>query len=357
MSDVAIQEPTPLEDLKTRWNALKQKEPMARARDVAQTLGTSEAGLVAMRVGNGVTALDQDFKGLLESMPAIGRVMVLTRNQHAVHERHGVFGNIHLSDRGGVVLNESIDLRLFLRNWAYGFAVEETVRSGQRTSLQFFDKSGEAVHKVYLVPESNQAEFDLLLARHGVDRGPWLLETVAPEPPKTDLEDDRIDKAAFLDAWENLQDVHDFHDMLKDHEVARHQAMRLALGRFTEHLGRDALNDVLARAAAREVSIMVFVGNRGCIQIHTGQVSEIVRHGPWLNVLDPEFNLHVKEDSISDSFIVRKPTRDGIVTALEVYDADRQLILSVFGERKPGKPELETWRKLIAGLGNSGELD
>jgi hypothetical protein len=37
---------------------------------------------------------------------------------------------------------------------------------------------------------------------------------------------------------------------------------------------------------------MCFVGNRGCIQIHTGPVKNIKIMGPWLNVMDPGFNLH-----------------------------------------------------------------
>ncbi len=357
MSDVAIRETNPLEDLKLRWESLKEQDPMARARDAASTLGSSEAALVAMRIGNGVTALDQDYKGLLEGMPSVGRVMVLTRNEYAVHERHGVFGNVRLSATGGVVLNETIDLRLFLRNWAYGFLVEENVRSGLRTSLQFFDTSGEAVHKIYLVAESNKAEFDALIERHLSDRKPWFLEAVPPEPHRQDAPDEQIDTPAFLEAWQGLRDVHDFHGMLKSHGVGRYQAMRLASGRFTVHRGAGSLNFVLTKAAARGVPLMVFVGNRGCIQIHSGKVFEVVRRGTWLNVLDPEFNLHVKEDGILDAFIVRKPTEDGIVTALEVYDADHQLILSVFGERKPGIPELETWRSLIADLEQSGESE
>jgi len=41
----------------------------------------------------------------------------------------------------------------------------------------------------------------------------------------------------------------------------------------------------------------------------------------WLNVLDPDFNLHVRVDLIHSSWIVRKPTSEGIVTSLETYNA------------------------------------
>ena len=47
---------------------------------------------------------------------------------------------------------------------------------------------------------------------------------------------------------------------------------------------------------------------------------------------------------------MKKPTKDGIVTGLEVYDAQGELIVYFFGKRKPGIPELESWREIIKNL-------
>jgi putative hemin transport protein len=112
----------------------------------------------------------------------------------------------------------------------------------------------------------------------------------------------------------------------------------------------DTLRRALFSASENGVSIMVFVGNAGMIQIHTGTVKKIVEHGPWINVLDPDFNLHVKEPAISETWVVRKPTVDGFVTSIELFNEKGELICTLFGERKPGKPELESWRELVAKL-------
>ena len=72
--------------------------------------------------------------------------------------------------------------------------------------------------------------------------------------------------------------------------------------------------------------------------------------GPWFNILDPTFNLHLREDSIHHAWIVRKPTRDGIVTSLELYDGDGFCFVQLFGERKPGKPERDEWLSIVARL-------
>ncbi|MEI2422070.1 ChuX/HutX family heme-like substrate-binding protein, partial [Arthrospira platensis SPKY2] len=60
------------------------------------------------------------------------------------------------------------------------------------------------------------------------------------------------------------------------------------------------------------------------------------------------FNLHVREAAIAHCWVVRKPTADGMVTALECYDATGEQLVQLFGKRKPGIPELESWRTLVA---------
>ena len=96
--------------------------------------------------------------------------------------------------------------------------------------------------------------------------------------------------------------------------------------------------------------IMVFVGSPGVVQIHTGPVHQVKTVGPWLNVLDDDFNLHLREDHIAESWVVRKPSPEGTVTSLELYDAQGGQIAQVFGARKPGVPERLDWRALAEGL-------
>lgn len=92
---------------------------------------------------------------------------------------------------------------------------------------------------------------------------------------------------------------------------------------------------------------MVFTGSAGCIQIHTGEIKKLVQTGPWFNVLDPEFNMHLREDGIASVWLVKKPTTDGPVHSLEVFDQDGNIIVQFFGKRKPGIPESEDWRAVL----------
>ncbi|MNW15313.1 Hemin transport protein HemS [compost metagenome] len=46
---------------------------------------------------------------------------------------------------------------------------------------------------------------------------------------------------------------------------------------------------------------------------------------------------------------MRKPSSDGMITSWEAFDADGELVVQLFGARKPGIPEREDWRALAEG--------
>lgn len=338
-------------DLIDRFLALRAREPALRARDAASALGVEEAALVACRCGEGVVRLDTTrIDALIEALPELGEVMALTRNDHAVHEKTGRYGRISISGQVGLVLNEAIDLRLFLDHWRHAFVVAEATRSGRRRSLQVFDGAGTAVHKVYELLGADPRPLDALTAGF-IDRD--QSRDFAPDPGDDDRPvqpDATIDVAGFRAAWDALQDTHDFKSLLERFGVTRTQGLRLAGEGRARPVGADSLARVLHSAARDALPIMVFVGNRGCIQIHTGPVANVVVKGRWLNVLDPGFNLHLTEDAIAEAWVVAKPTADGAVTSLELFDRRGRTIALLFGKRKPGESEDGNWRRLVAGI-------
>lgn len=325
-----------------------------RARDAAAELGVSEAELVEAKGSTGVSRplrkdAENGFVPLLEAMPDVGEVVVLTRNEHCVHERHGVFGNVNIGKVMGLVLNRTIDLRLFMNHWATGFALEEEVKSGKRLSLQFFDHSGTAILKIYATAKTNRPAFEALIETW-LESEPEKLAVLPEKPVNADRPDADIDIEAMRESWLGMKDVHEFFGLLRKHKVGRMQAMRLIGDDLCTQIDNAAATRLLEAAAQREVPIMCFVGNRGCIQIHTGAVKTIKAMGPWINVLDPEFNLHLRTDRIAHTFIVKKPGADGHVTSLELFDEDGTVFCTFFGEREQGQVELDSWRALLDGL-------
>ncbi len=344
-------ESLPPRQLQMAWQRLRESEPGLRARDLAERLGVSEGELVASRCGDGIVRLEGPWPALIHELPTLGRVMVLTRNGSCVHEKKGTFANIELGAVMGVVLDEAIDLRLFLNHWKHGFAVTEESRGRTLQSLQFFDGDGRAVHKVYFTDDSHHDAWRSLVARHAAGVQSPLLEVHAvAEPLPGVLGDEAVQVESLRAGWRAMRDPHDFFALLKKHKVTRTQALRLVGREFARPVDNASIRTVLESAAASVLPIMVFVGSPGVVQIHTGPVVNIKAMGPWLNVLDEDFNLHLREDHIAESWVVQKPTPEGPVTSLELYDAHGGQIVQLFGKRKPGVPELEAWRDLAGTL-------
>jgi putative hemin transport protein len=340
--------------LKAAWDEIRAAEKPMRTRDAANFLGVSECELVASEVGHGVTRLDGPALDILKRVEGFGRVMALTRNEGTVHERKGVYQNLSANGHVGLALGDDIDLRLFFSHWKHAYAIVDEAKDGNKEntkrSLQFFDAAGDAVHKIFLQPDSNLEEFELVMegfaANHQVP-GERVEERAARVAEKPDAE---IDVATFRTEWLALKDTHEFFGLLKRHGVSRRQGLRLAPDGMAYRADLSASRVMLETAAAQNIAIMVFVGNPGCIQIHTGPVANIRVMGPWLNVLDPDFNLHLREDHIDQAWVVKKPTTEGIVTSLELFNADGDTLVQFFGKRKPGIPELEQWRTLVERL-------
>ncbi|HEX7665629.1 MAG TPA: ChuX/HutX family heme-like substrate-binding protein, partial [Polyangiaceae bacterium] len=268
---------------------------------------------------------------------------------NAVIENEGEYGNVEFFGAMGQSVS-SIDLRIFASRWKFGFAVYEETKRGPSHGLQFFDASGRAIHKIYLRPESDAAFFADLVKRHtAADQSASVVVSAveAPPPPKPD---DRIDVAGLRDAWRKMTDSHQFFGLLRQFDVARTQALRLAGSDFTRPLARTVAEHLLHAAQKAALPFMTFVGNAGIIQINTSVAKKVAAMGPWINILDPGFDFHLRTDAIEEAWLVRKPTSDGIVTSIEIYDASGEQIVLFVGKRKPGIPESEAWRALAESL-------
>jgi putative hemin transport protein len=338
---------TLVNDLKEKWEALKAENPHLRIRNAADQLGVSEAELLATNVGEGVTVLKPEFKDILTDVEQLGKVMALTRNDECVHERKGTYLNGDFSSpHAQLFVGEEIDLRIFLNHWKFAFGVVE----GDRKSIQFFGKDGLALHKIYLTKDSNDAAFDTIVEKFKADDQNSTLELETVAPKAEEKPDSEIDVEGFQKAWTELKDTHDFFMMTRKFGVSRTQALRLAPEGFTKKIDSSKVVNVLEDASEKELPIMIFVGNRGIIQIHTGNVKKTLWHQQWFNVMDPDFNLHLDMTKIAEAWIVKKPTEDGEVTAIEVFNNEGDFIVQFFGKRKPGIPELQEWKDLVADL-------
>ncbi|MGI9506222.1 MAG: ChuX/HutX family heme-like substrate-binding protein, partial [Geminicoccaceae bacterium] len=151
-------------------------------------------------------------------------------------------------------------------------------------------------------------------------------------------------------AWQELQNVHDFHLLLRRFEIKRLEALRRVGHEFAYEAKPTAHRSLMEKSAADGLPIMVFVNNPGCTQIHTGPIHELKGMGVWWNILDTGFNLHLKEDEIGSAWVVKKPTERGQITSYEIFDREDRLALTLFGRREKSQPENQSWRELAESI-------
>lgn len=320
-------------------------------RDAAKEFGVTEVEVLASLCGDKVVRLEADWAELVHQFHRLGRVMAITRNENAVIEKHGEYTPVETAGKSVMVLDEGIDLRLFLQEWHTGFAVHTPDSPSQFSrSFQFFDRSGCSVHKVFVGPDSNTAAYEGLVESHrSSDQLP--IQSVE-SPPDNDPSggDTTVDREALIEGWKALSDTHGFSSLLRRHRVTRTEAYRIAPPELAQKLKATAYRPVLEQSAERKIPIMIFIGNHGCTQIHSGPVKRVVGMGSWFNVLDPELDMHISETGVSEAWLVRKPVKGGVVSSVELYDSDGNEIALFYGVRKHNSEEDRRWKELVEDL-------
>ena len=320
-----------------------------RARDAADQLGIREAQLVAANVGRGTTRINAHPDLVIPAAEALGEVMALTRVDACVHEKVGTYGNYHSGDHASMTLTEDIDLRIFPSQWVHGFAVETMTESGPRRSLQIFDAAGDAVHKIHMCDGSDHDAWNNIVGALKIDDQSDDLDVQDRKP--TEAAKARLDKLDLLRSeWSKLTDTHQFLRLCSKLKMNRLGAYRIAGEPFARELAPTAVDTMLHAVQSTGIEVMVFVGNRGCIQIHTGPIKTLRPMGPWQNVMDPGFNLHLRLDKVAEVWAVDKPTQRGPAVSVEAFDAQGGLIFQVFGVGKEGRDSRAEWQKTVADL-------
>lgn len=322
--------------------ARRAEAPKTRARDLAHQLGLREAELVAAHLGHGVTRIAADPHRLLAAVATLGPVMALTRNESAVLEKVGTYAEYRGGAHAGVVINGEIDMRVFPAQWVNAFAVEE---DGKR-SIQVFDAAGDAVHKIYMREASNADAWAPLV--EGLREDAPL--TLKPRRPLVPAKGDPDKLAELRREWLAMTDTHQFYGLVNRLGMNRLGAYRLIGADLARPLAPASITRMLEETAAGGFPFMIFVGNYGMIEIHTGPIHKVATMGPWVNILDPGTSLHLRADHVAEVYAVNKPTTLGMARSVECFDAEGELIAQFFGVLKDGPAATEPWAALIDAL-------
>lgn len=234
----------------------RAKKPRVFARDFAEQIGITEAELCAAFLGSHATRISPEAARILPLVCTLGEVMALTRNDSCVLEKVGHYGNVTSADGGIRVENGTIDLALDPAQWVHAFAWDEETPKGPKRSVQIYDAAGEAVHKVHLREASDATAWAALVAA-------LALEDQSPE----------LDLAA--------------------------KSAPVAVPPRGVPLAGGAVEKLMYRAGEIGLSVCFRVESHGCFETHRGPIHRVLPAGPWINVLDPGLELHLRMDHMA----------------------------------------------------------
>lgn len=336
----------------------RKDNPKMRERDLASQIGVSEAAFLEAWLDEQVVRLNPDLDMFFPMLAQAGGVMALSRNETAVHEKTGVYEGYKSGQHASIVLGNDIDLRIFPRHWRYAYHVAKPLEDGSvQCSFQFFDTYGDAVHKVYAREATDMDAWNAIRERLSIPYEPSGFpkrvartgREVADESLMTELRQ----------AWATMEDTHQLQSILRKSRMPRLAAIESIGDEYAWKLSEAATEQVFHQLSADQLPVMIFLRNAGTLQIHSGPVHTIKQVGPWLNVLDPGFHLHLRADRIESVWLVRKPTKGSDVYSLEIFDADGEQALMINGYRREGDDTeaVIQWNQMVQALPRADALE
>jgi putative hemin transport protein len=323
------------------WAAYKADNPKVRIRNAAAELGVSEMELLNSDLSENCIRLKPDILAILEALPSLGNVMALTRNESVVHEVTATFSSMKMRKQTALYLRPGQDTRFFTNQWAYAFAVNED----ERRSLQFFDHYGVAVHKVYLVNDSHLDNYLHLVTEFKDATQSHVQPMKAPlAEPKANT---AIDVQVLRERWSQIKNVHEGQQIINAHNSHRLNVYEALGNEYAIKLPSSVIESALCSLLEKKAETMVFVSNNSCVQSFAGPVNRLLRTGPWFNVLNDRFNLHLNTEQLSQVWLIKKPSDNGFVHSLNAFDKNNNEVLTMTDNRAKGEQESLLWVELI----------
>ena len=324
-----------------------------RERELAAQLGISEAEFLAAWLGNTAIRIDPNPAQVIPLLMQVGEVMALTRNDIVVHEKIGIYERFKQRESTAMVLGPDIDMRIFPDQWAFGFAVEKTDADGAtKRSLQFFDVFGTAVHKVHARPATDLMAWALMVERLRLPEGiavPPVSKLPATMPPRG-MDDLNLLRKSLVDDWASMQDTHEFQFILVGNKINRAEAAMVIGPDYSGTMPQTLPAQLIKAASTHQVPLLIFARNRGCLQVHNGPLNRIVPMGPWINVMDERFHMHLRTDCEHPVYLLRKPTRHGDVLSIEIIDPAGKDVLLITAVRTMEGGDDTAFRELLRSI-------
>ena len=289
--------------LKQDWSNFQSNpdNQKIRIRDAAAQLGVSEAELLSTEINNESTAYLKidDMSKFFNSLSSMDRIMFLIRNNHVVHEKTVDCQDISIDVDFIYIKNKTKDilLKFDLISLSHVFFQKKMHSGRQLRSFQFFNNNGDSVLKVYLKGKTEQ-EFDEIAHKY--------------------ISDYRYELQKMNGDFLPLNIVLDI-PLLDESSILKEESI----------LNSNTLRKLLNKASDTQKPIQIHGLGLNAIQYHRDIVEKIVDYGPWLNVIDKNFNIHILEKGISKTILFKYSQNNKEVYSIECFDSNNNHLLGI----------------------------
>ena len=290
-------------NLKSKWKKFQQDNPKVRIRDAAYQMKVSEAELLSTEINETVSfLLIEDMTAFIKDVLKVDKIMLLIRSDYVVHEKTIKTKNIRLEDNQIIDLdkNDCSILDFNIDAFEYVFFQKKMHSNRELKSFQFFDKAGMAILKIYL---------------KGKDLG--FFDEIDLKYKKTynyEMQSDLdINNSNLLDSKIKINLPYDTSNSKTSCRDISVKSLRL----------------ILENASDMKTPIQIHALGLGTIQYHRNTVRNIVDYGPWVNVIDQKFNLHVLENGLTRASLIQYQFKDCQQYLINFFDKNNTHVLGV----------------------------
>ena len=296
-----------LSNLKSRLEklVLSSDNKNIRIRDAAKQLSVSEAELLSTKVNDNVKyLLIKDYSQIFNSLfDNVDNLMFLIRSDFAVHEKNISTKKIKIIDNKIINLDENNQPLLNFDSSDFKFCFYELKNHAGRklSSFQIFDKYGCSVLKIYN-KDDDYHDFEKVCLKYSADYN-YELQSIQ--------KNEQIDNSANLESIDRYYLKSNY--SLKNNDIKNKNILRF----------------IITCASKGKCPIQIHVIGNNSIQYHRDIVKNIKDFGPWFNVIDKYFNIHVLESKIKRSQFIEYTIENNKYYSIECLDQFNKHVVGV----------------------------